>query len=62
MNQYSFPDHIQINPAGKDLVTQLLRSEPEQRLTLDQIMRHEFMSRHDFPKTMPSSTLACPPS
>jgi len=25
-------------------------------------MRHEFMSRHEFPKTMPSCTLACPPS
>ena len=62
MNQYSFPDHVQINPHAIDLITQLLRLEPSSRLNLDQIMKHDFMTRFEFTELMPSSTLACPPS
>jgi polo-like kinase 1 len=61
MNSYAFPEHVPINPAGKDLITKLLKSDPKSRLSLDKIAEHEFFS-DEFPLSLPTSTLACPPS
>jgi serine/threonine protein kinase len=60
MNSYSFPDHIPINPQGKDLISKLLRTDPGKRLSLEQVLDHEFLL--SVPESMPTSTLACPPS
>ena len=63
MNAYSFPDHIQIAPDAKNLITRILHSEPTQRPSLDDILGHEFFHRgNTIPKLLPASTLAVPPS
>jgi len=63
MNTYSFPDHIQIAPDAKSLITRILHSEPAQRPSLDDILAHEFFHRgNSIPKLLPASTLAVPPS
>ncbi len=60
MNSYSFPEHIPINPQGKDLISKLLRSDPKKRISLQGVLDHEFLTV--VPDQMPTSTLACPPS
>lgn len=63
MNSYTFPDHIQIAPDAKNLITRILHSEPAQRPSLDDILGHEFFHRGNaIPKLLPASTLAVPPS
>jgi polo-like kinase 1 len=34
-NQYSFPDNIQISSLSKDLITQVLNTDPSKRPTID---------------------------
>ena len=36
--------------------------DPSRRPTLDEIMADPFMTSEPIPKTMPRSTLACPPA
>lgn len=64
MNAYSFPDHIIISDAARDLITQILNSDPKMRPTLDEIIGHEFLNHPGatIPKALPPSFLACPPS
>ena len=64
MNAYSFPDHIIISDAAKDLITRILNSDPKLRPTLDEISNHEFLNHPggSVPKSLPQSFLACPPS
>ena len=60
MNSYNFPEHIQINPEGRDLTSKLLRSDPKKRISLEEMINHDFLK--NVPDSIPSSTLACPPS
>ena len=60
--QYSFPDHITISENAKNLIQKILVLDPSKRPTLDQIMADPFMTSEPIPKTMPRSTLACPPA
>ncbi len=61
-NAYTFPEHIIISEAAKDLVSRILNLDPTKRPTLDQVLEHRFMTGHSIPKLLPASTLACPPS
>jgi polo-like kinase 1 len=62
-NNYSFPDNVAISENAKDLITKILITAPEKRLTLDEIIRHPFIDHGGpVPKLMPLSTLACPPT
>ena len=63
MNAYSFPEHVIISDAAKDLITKILIGDPKSRPTLDEILAHEFLNNGGtIPKTLPQSFLACPPS
>ena len=63
MNAYSFPDTAIISEAAKNLITQILVTDPSKRPTLDQILTHDFFNLGtSIPKLLPSSTLACTPS
>jgi polo-like kinase 1 len=44
MNQYSFPDHVQISDEARDLISRILTGDPSARPNLDQIMMHPFMT------------------
>ena len=60
--QYTFPEHVTISDNAKNLITKILQLDPSKRPTLDEILDHPFMSSNSIPKTLPRSTLACPPS
>lgn len=62
MNAYNFPEHVTVSSEAKDLIEKILVSDPSSRLTLSQIEEHEFFVKNPFPKFLPSSTLAVPPS
>jgi polo-like kinase 1 len=62
MNAYTFPDHVTLSSEARNLIEKVLVSDPSSRLTLSQIEEHEFFTKNTFPKFLPSSTLAVPPS
>ena len=43
-NSYSFPEHINISDAARDLITRILTGDPKRRPNLDEIMNHEFIN------------------
>ena len=61
-NNYSFPDHVPISDAAKDLISSILCKNPSDRPDLDQMLASDFMTMNSIPKTLPQSFLACPPS
>jgi len=63
MNAYSFPEGAVISEAAKNLITEILNSNPLARPGLDQILAHDFFHQGtSIPKLLPTSILACPPS
>ena len=63
MNAYSFPESAIISDSAKDLITQILVTDPSKRPSLDQILIHDFFNQGtSIPKLLPTSTLACTPS
>lgn len=62
MNAYSFPEHVTISPEAKQLIKSILITDPKQRPTVSDILKHEFLTKCKIPKLLPVSTLACPPS
>ena len=60
---YSFPEHIIISDAARDLIQRILNGDPSRRPNLDEILQHEFINHGgQIPKILPQSFLACPPS
>jgi polo-like kinase 1 len=63
MCSYSFPETAIISEAAKNLITQILVTDPSKRPSLDQILIHDFFNQGtSIPKLLPTSTLACTPS
>jgi polo-like kinase 1 len=63
MNAYTFPEHVAISDAAKNLITRILTNDPSKRPNLDEILQHEFLNHGgSIPRLLPASTLACPPS
>lgn len=63
MCAYSFPEHIPLSDSVKDIIGKILTLDPTKRLTLDEIMSHQFLNHgNNIPRYLPLSTLACPPS
>jgi len=63
LTAYTFPEHITISEEAKSLITRILNADPKRRPTLDEILGHSFFNKGgSIPKTLPPSTLACPPS
>lgn len=44
------------------MISKILVLDPSKRPTLDDILQDPFMTSEPIPKTMPRSTLACPPA
>jgi len=38
MNAYTFPDHIQISDAAKDMITKILNNDPAKRPSLEELL------------------------
>lgn len=58
-NNYVFPDHATISENAKDLIRSILKTNPDERPTLDKILEHPFLTSNPIPKTLPVSSLAC---
>jgi polo-like kinase 1 len=59
-NNYNFPESAVISESAKNLIQKILVNDPKQRLGMNEILSHEFLSG-SVPKTLPNSCLACPP-
>ena len=63
MNSYSFPEGAIISDAARNLITEILNTDPLKRPSLDQMLAHDFFNLGtSIPKLLPTSTLACTPS
>jgi polo-like kinase 1 len=63
MNAYSFPEHVTISDSARSLITRILQNDPSKRPSLEDILAHDFFhTSGSIPKTLPPSTLSCPPS
>jgi polo-like kinase 1 len=63
MCAYTFPEHIPFHDNVRNIISKILQLDPSKRPTLDEIMQHPFLNNgQGFPKSLPLSTLACPPS
>ena len=59
---FSFPQGEKISTPAKELIESILVTEPYKRPTLQEILESDFMTMGvSIPKTLPQSTLACPP-
>jgi polo-like kinase 1 len=62
MNAYSFPDQVPISKEARDVISEILISDPKARPSLEDILASPFMCKTSLPKLLPASTLAVPPS
>ena len=63
LKNYSFPQSAKISEPAKELIQNILVLEPHKRPSLEEILKSDFMNMGaSIPKTMPQSTLACPPN
>ena len=63
MNSFTFPDFVIVHPATKKLISKIFQLDPAKRPSFDQILEHEFFKLFtSIPKSLPTLTLACPPS
>lgn len=62
MNMYTFPESSAISDSAKNLIQQILCSDPKKRPGYADIMNHPFFAANKIPALLPASTLACPPS
>ncbi|CAG9334905.1 unnamed protein product [Blepharisma stoltei] len=62
MNAYNFPDHVPVSDEAKALISSILINDPLKRPSLDDILESPFFTKNSFPKLLPASTLAVPPS
>lgn len=58
---YSFPEHVTISENARNMISKILVLDASKRPTLEEILSDPFMS-DPIPKTIPRSTLACPPA
>jgi len=62
MKSYTFPQGEKISEPAKELIQSILVVEPHKRPTLQEILESDFMTMgNSIPKSLPQSTLACPP-
>ena len=62
-NEFHFPQKAKFSPLAKDLITKILTHDPEDRLTVQQILEHPWMNQDEqIPDFLPPSCLYDPPT
>lgn len=61
-NEYYFPENIPISNNAKNLIENILVVDPNERMSLEQILKHPWISSIELPTMLPLSTLSVPPS
>ena len=60
---FTFPPDRKLSQPARQLIENILVLQPYKRLSLDEILKSDFMNMgKSIPKAMPQSTLACPPT
>lgn len=59
---YTFPETVPLSKVTTNFIAKMLQRDPARRSTLDELLSDDFFTLSSFPKTMPMSTLACPPN
>ena len=52
----SFPSHNQVSDSAKDLVQRMLADDPKQRLSLREVMAHEWIDQTSSPPESPRNS------
>jgi serine/threonine protein kinase len=62
-NNFTFPEHVPVSEAARDLICRMLQTNPEKRPSIAAINAHSFFTRPDahIPTSMPTSALVSPP-
>eukprot|EP01017_Pseudomicrothorax_dubius_P050961 TRINITY_DN9731_c0_g1_i1.p1 TRINITY_DN9731_c0_g1~~TRINITY_DN9731_c0_g1_i1.p1 ORF type:complete len:474 (+),score=34.83 TRINITY_DN9731_c0_g1_i1:570-1991(+) len=60
--QYSFPTGVQISDSARTFIQSILVLDPSKRPSLKELLEHPFFTQQPIPMSMPTSTLAAPPS
>lgn len=55
--QFEFPKFHDASPEACDLLRKILVKNPENRLTVEEILRHPFLTRNKIPVSLPLSSL-----
>ena len=62
-NNYSFPEDVLISESSKELIKHILVLDTKKRLSLEQILEHDFFHQGiSIPKLLPISSLNSPPT
>lgn len=59
---FSFPEHITMSSYVKDFIRRCLTVDFTMRMTLEEMLEHDFLAMVPIPKQIPVSTLVCPPA
>ena len=59
---FTFPENVAIGRYARDFIRRCLTVDPLKRMTVDEMLQHDFITLVPIPKQMPGSSLACPPA
>ena len=60
--EFGYPENIFVSNEAKNLIKQILVTDPKKRPSLNQIVYHDFFHKNKFPELLGNSTLSSPPS
>lgn len=56
-NEYCFPEHVNLSSNARNLIESMLKSDPNDRPSLDFIESHPFLTSSPFPVSLPNSVV-----
>jgi serine/threonine protein kinase len=62
LGEFTFPKEAEISFNAQSLIRQILVEKPEKRLTLDQILQHDFLTSNQLPLNLPLTFLNTAPT
>lgn len=58
---FNFPENVEVHPCARSFIRSCLITDPTKRMTLQEMLRHDFIVGAGLPKQLPVSTLVCAP-
>lgn len=58
---FGFPENVQLHPSAKSFIRECLITDPTKRMTIGEMLQHDFIVGAPIPKSIPVSTLVCAP-